>query len=248
MLILVTTVLSVVIAEIIMLPQTPLHLVALLLLGTILNMPLQAKAEAGQANLSGEISYEESKPVKSSYSDTQDEAISYFEQLQVHMDKLTSGQISGNVPDLNDSLLNYLTAVYLYCAVNFGECPMVLDALLEVDVINSRLSRQVQCPMMTKFWKFWVRNDMENRHKYMVKTGFLKVTSDFNQKKRAAYLKCADTVQSEISSNLSDAAFFAGRYHKDAAKNLVATKVTKLLKDVRQKVPNVFVAVGAQAG
>jgi hypothetical protein len=201
-----------------------------------------------RGNLTGEISYEESKPVKNTYSSIQDATITYFEQFQAHITRLADGQSSGSIPELDEGMINYLTAVYLHCAVNFGECPMVLDAILEIDVVNSRQTREVRCPMMTKFWKYWVRNDMENRHKYMVKTGYLKVTSDFNQNKRTAYLKCQDTVQSEINSKEADSEFFKKRYHRDAPKNLVAIKLVTLLKDIRSKIPNIFVAVGAQSG
>ena len=206
----------------------------------------QTKSAAGP-NLSGEISYEESTPVKNQYVQVQDETISYFENLQEHMQRQMRAEGSGNVPALSDAQLNFLGAAYLYCAINFGECPLLLDAVLEVDVINSRLNAQASCPLMTKFWKFWVRNDFENRHKYSVKTGFLKTTSDFNQNKRIAYLKCQGTVESEIAASKSNQAFFSARYHQDAPKNLVATKAIKFLKDLKAKVPNVFVAVGARA-
>lgn len=212
---------------------------------TILSCPQLALAE--NKSLMGEIAFEDSAPQKNSYATTQDKTLDYFKQLASHVEHLAEGQASGQLPTLEEAGLNYLTGVYLYCAVNFGECSMLLDAILEIDLINSKLNAKAECPNMTKFWKFWVRNDMESRHKYMVKTGFLKVTSDFNQHKRPSYIKCQGKIQQQIDTKVNQSEFFKSRYSSDSPYNLVAVKAVKLLEDVKRRIPNIFVAVGAQS-
>lgn len=218
------------------------------------SLPVSAAAEdtapAPQTDkraLIGEVTFEDSSPVRNTYAETQDSVIEHFKKLSELTPQLAQGA-TGEVPPLSDNAIAYLNAVYLYCAVNYGECPLVLDAVLEGDIINSKISRQVQCPSMTRFWKSWVRTDMEARHKYMVKTAFLKQTSDFNQNKRVAYIKCQDTVSKQIAGNETDAAFFKERYRADSAHALTAAKMAKLLEDLKIKVPNIFGAVGTSFG
>lgn len=194
--------------------------------------------------LIGEINIEESGPVRTTYAETQDSAIQYFKNLSEVIATLSQGAVGASVPAADDNMLTYLTAAYLYCAVNFGECPIILDAILESDVINSRVSKVAQCPNMTRFWKLWVKNDMEARHKYMVRTGHLKTTSDFNQNKRPSYIKCQQTVAKAIQSGKSDELYFKERYTPDSAHTLVAARAARLLEDLKVKVPNVFSAVG----
>ncbi|MBX7143888.1 MAG: hypothetical protein K1X79_05505 [Oligoflexia bacterium] len=197
-------------------------------------------------SITGEINIEDVGPRKDSFSATQDKAIDYFDSLQETIDSVAHGQSVESIGELSDGMLSYLNAAYLYCSVNLGKCPMILDAILEIDLINSRSKRVAACPNMTRFWKGWVQGDMENRHKYMVKTGFLKVTSEFNSKERPRYLKCQDTIAEVIGDNRSDASFYAERYGSESSYNLAAAKVAKLLRDIKKEVPNVFVAVGAR--
>lgn len=196
-------------------------------------------------SLIGEITFEDSAPAQNTYAQTQDAAIDYFHKLSDLTSQLAQGATSGSVPPPSDNMLSYLNAAYLYCAVNYGECPLILDAILEGDIVNSRMSKDAQCPTMTRFWKSWVRGDMEARHKYLVKTAFLKVTSDFNQQKRPAYIKCKETVATQISAKEPDNVYFKARYGADSAHTLVAAKTAKLLEELKVKVPNVFGAVGS---
>ncbi|MBN8548248.1 MAG: hypothetical protein J0M12_02910 [Deltaproteobacteria bacterium] len=198
--------------------------------------------------LIGGIHYEDSSPARNTYAETQDAAIDYFHKLAEVTSQLGQGATTGAVPAPRDNVIAYLNAAYLYCALNYGECPLVLNGILEADIINSRLAHQAQCPIMTSFWKAWVRSDMEARQKYQVKTGFLKVTADFNQQKRPAYIKCQETVQNEIAPKESDAIFFKSRYSADSSHALTAAKTAKLLEGIKVKVPNVFAAVGSGFG
>lgn len=204
----------------------------------------QGGSGGNSPSLMGEINIEDSSPQRDAYSDIQRGAIDYFKKLAATTAQLGQGAVSASVPALDDNTLTYLNAMYLYCAVNYGECPLVLDGILETDVINSRVAKKAECPNMTRFWKLWVKSDMEARHKYMVRTGYLKVTSDFNEQKRPAYLKCQETVSKSISGDDSNEDFFKERYRADSAHALVAARTAKLLEEISEKVPNVFAAVG----
>ena len=207
--------------------------------------PPAATTTGNDRSLIGGIHYEDSAPAQNTYAQTQEAAIDYFHKLADLTSQLAQGATTGAVPAPTDNMLSYLNAVYLYCAVNYGECPLVLNAILEADVINSRLAKEAQCPIMTKFWKSWVRSDMEARQKYLVKTSFLKVSSEFNQNKRPAYIKCQETVAKEISAKEPDAMYFKSRYSADSAHTLVAAKTAKLLEEIKAKIPNVFGAIGS---
>lgn len=209
-------------------------------------LALPALSEQGDNSLSGEIEIEDVGNKKDSYSAVQEKAIQYFDSLQETIESVSQGQSVAAISDLSDSVISYMNAAYLYCSVNLGKCPMILDAIMEVDLINSRSKRVASCGNMTRFWKTWVQSDMENRHKYMVKTGYLKVTSEFNAKERPRYLKCQDTIAEFVNDPRSDAKFYDERYGSDSALNLAGAKVAKLLRDIKRDVPNVFVAVGAR--
>ncbi len=199
-------------------------------------------------SLIGEINIDQSSTTKDSYPLTQDRAIEYIKNLNDVIATLSHGAQGASIPTPTDNILSYLNAAYLYCAVNIGECPVILDAVLETDIINSRVSKIAQCPNMTRFWKLWVKSDMEARHKYLVKTGYLKTTSDFNQNKRPAYIKCQQTVASETAGSGSDEAYFKARYTPDSAHTLVAARTLKLIEEMKVKIPNLFAALGTSFG
>jgi hypothetical protein len=210
----------------------------------------QEEEEATSAGKSqtGEINIDLSSPAKrkDSYGEYQDEAISFFKQLAATTSKLSSGG-SASVSPPSDEAMSYLTAVYLYCAVNSGTCPLVLDAILEADIVNSRSAGKASCPNMKRFWNTWVKNGFEDRHKFMVKTSHINLYSQFNSQTRPKYLKCDETVASVLSGIASSETFFRDRYRAGSPQEKLALKMTALLEQIKQKVPNLFIAMGAQS-
>lgn len=189
-----------------------------------------------------ELDLEEKK--KNPYREAQDAAISYFENLSTQMSQLSAGS-SLRAAEISDDVLHHLSGVYLYCAVNSGTCPVVLDAVLEVDVINSRIDGKSACPNMKRFWKRWVKNGLEERHKYMVKTSFINEHTRFNSSERPKYLKCEETVQAVIQGVPSNQTFFRDRYRSGSPQSTLSSRMVELLTKVKEKVPNVFIAMGA---
>lgn len=204
-------------------------------------------SDSSDRGQTGEINLDLSSEVrKDSYSASQDEAIAFFRQLGTTTAKLASGGTATIAPPSDDAI-HYLTAVYLYCAGNNGVCPLVLEAILEADIVNSRSSGKPACPTMKRFWSAWVQNGFEERHKFMVKTSHINAYSQFNTQTRPRFLKCEETITQTISGISSPDAFFRDRYRSGSPQEKLAAKMTALLEQLKQKVPNLFAALGAQS-
>jgi hypothetical protein len=179
-----------------------------------------------------------------SYTKIQDETIGAFSKLRDVPQALASSG-SASLPQFSDDMLSYLSAVYLYCAINNGTCPLVLNALLEVDLIRSKLSGQVSCPTMKRFWNAWVASDMEERHKFQVRTSHINAYTQFNTQTRPRYLRCEATIQEEISGNTPATRFFSVRYRSGSASAGYFRQMESLLTQLKERVPNVFAATGS---
>lgn len=193
----------------------------------------------------GEVQLEEYSGRKDPYPAAQDETIASFRRLESAIESGAKGSPTRLEP-LSDDSENYLSGAYLYCAVNTGTCSVLLEAILEFDVINSRLDGKASCPNMKRFWNFWVKNGLEERHKYLVRTSFINDTTKFNSQERPKFLKCETTVQQIVQGIPSNEAFFKDRYRSGSPQATLGTRAAALLEQLKQKVPNVFVATGAQ--
>ena len=224
------------------------RLLSLLLVVTTLTSPLPCLSQqaGNRPELSGEIQIDTAEEAdKSSYPVVQKNVIQFFRHMDAQVAQLgTSG--TAHVPVLAEAEYQYLTAVYLYCAVQQGVCQQVLDTLLEVDVIKSRLSKSPDCQTLTTFWRLWLKNDMERRQQYLVKTAFLNETEKFRINERNGYINCKPTVTKEISSTLSDRDFFADRYQAQSVKSGLFKRTALLLDGIKNKVPNLYQALGIQ--
>lgn len=187
----------------------------------------------------GEINLEDTATIRRDpYTVEQDAAIAFFDDFARKVDTL-KGKGAAPLEPLSDAALNHLTRVYLYCTVRSGTCPFVLDAILEVDIVNAKNGSASICPTMERFWKTWVKNDMEKRQNFLVRTANLTATSDFSRNQRPRYLKCRETVQIEIGSSSPSGEFFAARYAGAGGPNEQVKKVATLLTELKTKVPNI---------
>lgn len=186
----------------------------------------------------GEIVMEQDHKLSGTYEMQQLKGLEFLKAVQ-----LTAASGAANsLPAPDDSILSYLNVAYLYCSITEGTCPAIIDAVLEADIINSRRAGAVaSCPIMTNFWKIYIKSDMEQRHNHLVKTGFLTVTDDFKKKRRPAYIKCKDTVAQIISSP-----DWAQRYKSGSQTMTSITKAVRIVEELQAKVPNLFTALGAR--
>jgi len=187
---------------------------------------------------SGEITMEQDHKITDSYESQQDKSIEFLKKIQ----SIAAAGGSGSVAMPEESILSYLNVAYLYCSVTQGTCPQILDSVLEADVINARSKGAAAgCPIMTSFWKLYIRNDMEQRHNHFVKTGFLSLTDDFKRKERPTYIKCKDTITSILADPEK-----ATRYKNNSATVTSLHKAVRMAEELKVKVPNLFISLGAR--
>lgn len=187
----------------------------------------------------GEINLEDMETIRRDpYSVAQDAAINFFNDFATKVGTLKNkGAVT--LETLPDVALSHLANVYLYCTVRSGTCPFVLDAILESDIVNAKNGSPSICPNMERFWKVWLKNDMEKRQNFMVRTANLSATSEFTRNERPRYLKCRETVQIEIGKESSSAEFFATRYGGASGPDAAVKKLAALLTELKTKVPNI---------
>lgn len=201
----------------------------------------------GAPSQAGETSIDLNVEKIDKYSDAQKEAIGAMETLLSNVKGSSTGTIS-RVKDLSDDAINYLTGTYLYCISNKGVCAEMLEAILEMDIINSKLSNAADCPNMVRFWRKWLSNDFEERAKLSMKTGYLTQVQDFTLKVRPAFVQCKPTVEKAISQGPTVADFLKARYGGESSRPVASIDTTvKTLSAIKSTVSNVFVAMGAQS-
>jgi hypothetical protein len=211
---------------------------------------LYAAPPQGESRVSGEITIEDTAQVKRNpYQAGQDAAIDYFNNADRVIATLARGE-SAAPGSLPDGAINHLLGVYLYCTVRAGACPFILDAVLEIDIIDSRIAGTAACPTMERFWRAWIRDDMEKRLKYLVRTANLDVTAQFARVERPRYLKCRETVATEIG--VTEGAplgpvgtYFTRRYSDMKGPRAKISKLAKLLVELKAKIPDTIAAAEA---
>ncbi|MDC0359032.1 hypothetical protein OAO01_09470 [Oligoflexia bacterium] len=203
----------------------------------------QKERDGGSSSrdLVGSIDLQTTDIKKTSYSDIQNNTISYFKDIE---NKLTAPQSIGRQKDLNGRMMKYLAAAYLYCTLKSGACPLVLDGVLEVDLINSKLNNKAACPNMKQFWKAWIGNDMERRLEYRLNIGFLAKTQSFKKHDRPKYLRCEDTLAKLTSGTIPNSEFFSRRYASDSPHTNTIKQLRIFLDTIKKRVPNLFAATG----
>ena len=204
------------------------------------NAKAQTPAASKDKNtvISGGFELETASKQKDPTTVNMEATIAFLENLKNKVTALEAGNIS-KVDNATEGTLTYLSAAYVLCSVDKGACPMYLDSILEADVINSRISKKVDCPNMRGFWKSYLANDMENRHQHLSKVGFLSITSEFNAKERPKYLRCKETVKLAVEGTTSDADFFRSRY-SDKLKIAAISNALEAVKNYQAKKINVF--------
>jgi hypothetical protein len=193
----------------------------------------------------GAISIEQEEAKRDPYKVVEEGAINYFSDVSGRVKQLAKGEGISAIALPSDEILRHMTGVYLYCSVKTGACPLVLEAMLEVDVINARINKNGSCPLLTKFWKQWVGSGMEQRQDYLVETGLLETIEKFKSDSRPKYIRCQETIKQETSGTSDQALYFKDRYRAGSRPGIVAEKTLEFLKKLQEKKINVFVATGA---
>ncbi|WKZ57949.1 MAG: hypothetical protein QY326_04590 [Bdellovibrionota bacterium] len=187
----------------------------------------------------GEIAIEDIKTQKSAYQTHQESVIALFTAVRDSLHNPLSVQ---NLALSKDGLV-YLNAVYLHCSVQKGTCPLILEALLNLDILHAAKHGTFECPNLTLFWRNWLENDMEERQKYLVRTAHLQTSAAFNQTERPRYIKCKDTVQSILTPAPQASSIATARFAEGSEGRNTINRTLELLTTYQSKVPNVFALI-----
>jgi len=213
------------------------------LLSLLLLAPLPGTA---QPELAGELNLEDvAGEPKNPYAQNQGEAIRFMESLNSLADTLATTGSGGTAGAIDENTMIHLTNVFLYCSLKRGTCPMVLEAILESDVINSLDAKKGACPNMARFWKVWVRGDMEKRQKYLMPTAYMGGANEFSTRERPRFIRCRETVDGILADAGDPVQFRKERYAKGAPAREAIRKTAQLLNEIKLKVPNVPQAIEA---
>lgn len=218
-------------------PFSPVIL-AVALLFAVPQISLSAPPEGASA-LSGTLDMKVGEDGKDPYKTGQTNAINFLAALEAKISELKGGNISP-VERPKDSAINHLTGVYLYCTITKAVCPEILDALLETDLINSRISKKAECPTLLTFWRDWQANDLEARQKFLVRIGNLGTTGDFTKNMRPKYIKCQDTIREATAGAGSDAEYFRNRYGSASSPEASIKKAADYVKTIAEHSSNIF--------
>jgi len=220
----------------------------LLLLPTLtLVMPLQLFGQGEETRRPGQVrDVELSQPEQRlTYRVVQDNTIEKFAAIEKLVIALKDGSTEP-VPTFTDHEIDYLTAIYLFCTLQNGTCPLVLDALLEADLIHAVQNNVNECPNLTQFWRHWVRGEMERRFEYDLKVGHFNAAEQFKREQRPKYIRCADTITELREENGSAQEFFRKRYSVSAKPLENISRTRALLEQAKERIPNIFGRVGVR--
>ncbi len=201
--------------------------------------------DRSRPELSGEFELESDNASEDPYTAGQRRSLEYFEALSSATKSLPE---SGNaeLKSLDDNAILYMNAVYLYCTTQKGTCKMVLDALLEGEIMSSKLKGSAECPTLTKFWKSWIKNEMERREEFMISTGLMRTVQDFTRDVRPRYIRCQAAVENEIGTGTDKLQYFKARYAAESSQAKAVNDTAELLRLIKEKMPNLYGTIGLQ--
>lgn len=192
-----------------------------------------------QPNLAGSVNIEEFDVEESLQTKARRGASDLFENLY---QALQTGKTPTS-PVVNEEVAHYLSAVYLQCTSKRGVCTEFLDAILETDVVVSKLSGKTQCNNLKRMWTSWVSLDMEKRLSLMTQMGLMAKVAEFNSNARRRYIQCEQAVTELLPKGpLSE------RY---SAKSEGLQRIElgmKYINEVNNRFPNLFGSLGIEAG
>ncbi|MCB0332691.1 MAG: hypothetical protein KDD55_04280 [Bdellovibrionales bacterium] len=222
----------------------PLHLFLLTL--SLLSFLQSSFAEAPEGVQSGEIELElgEEKSINS-YHAVQNRTITKISNLEKSMLNLATGS-KNKIDPFDDWELNYLATVYLYCTMQTGVCPRILQTIFEIDFINSVIDQKSSCPNLTRFWKKWIEGDMERRLEYKIEVGQFAKRQAFNKNARPKFVKCRNTIDLVRKKYPEGASPFKARYEEGSSQIRAVQKTLAMLEVVRKKIPNIFYKTGVK--
>jgi hypothetical protein len=144
-------------------------------------------------------------------------------------------------PSLREAELLHLTGVYYVCSLKRGTCPVILNAILELDFLENvkTESKAGKCNRMKGFWSQWIKNQFEKRQGYELDTGRIKLKQEFDRLERPKYLKCSQTLSERLEINKSSYPVYLKQLSQN--RDMPLKSLLLILQETKKTIPNVFV-------
>lgn len=193
--------------------------------------------EAKKHALTGEVAYSDPNvEARNHQLDAQDNLEAWSAQL---LAAVQSGG-EGTVAQLDPPTASYLSVLYLYCTVKQGPCPFILETVLDSDIIAARSEKASTCPSMTRFFKGYLSNGLDERAKFLYSLTQGLEMATFNTESRPRFIECKETV----AAILEDKEVVAQRFGATGTSRASVEAFISLLKDVKSQKTDLYAALG----
>jgi hypothetical protein len=205
------------------------------------NGAVTPEKEAGKAALTGAVAYSDPNvQARNHQLDAQDRLEAWSGQLLAAI----KGGGEGTVAELDSPTADYLSVLYLYCTVKQGPCPFILETVLDSDIIAARSDKATKCASMTRFFKGYLSNALDERAKFLYPLTQGLEMATFNTQSRPRFIECRETVTAILEDHEVVAQRFGER--GTALGTLEAFKT--LVQDVKSHKIDIYVATGLTKG
>ena len=211
---------------------------------------VDARAEHGAATtqndakkhaMSGEVAYSDPDvEARNHQLDAQDKLEAWSAQLFTAI----KGGGEGKVTALDSPTASYLSVLYLYCTVKQGPCPFILETVLDSDIIAARSEKATSCISMTRFFKGYLSNALDDRAKFLYSLTQGLEMATFNTESRPRFIQCKETV----AAILEDKEVMAQRFGEKGTAVATIEAFNSLLKDVKSQKTDIYTATGLTKG
>lgn len=196
--------------------------------------------ESRKGVITGQVAYSDPNAKGRNHQlEAQDNLESWSNQLQ----GVIKNGGDGSVEELDSTTISYLSVLYFFCTVKQGPCPFVLETILDAELIRSKKDNAVSCGTMTRFFKSFLADGLDERGKFLYSlTRGLEIAA-FNTESRPRFLECKETVK----AILDDKEIVGQRFGEKGESMASIAKFKELLKEVKDTKTDIYVAVGMGA-
>lgn len=191
--------------------------------------------------LSGEVAYSDPNvQARNHQLDAQDTLEAWSAQVLAAI----KGGGEGKVTELDSSTASYLSVLYMYCTVKQGPCPFILETVLDSDIIAARSDKARTCTSMTRFFRGYLSNALDDRAKFLYSLTQGLEMATFNTESRPRFIECKETV----AAILEDKEVVAQRFGEKGTAVVTIEAFNSLLKDVKTQKTDIYAATGITKG
>ena len=218
--------------------------IAAVVIATALCVDAWAEDDAGSHQkdakkhaLTGDVAYSDPNvQARNHQLDAQDKLEAWSAQVLAAI----RGGGEGKVTELDAPTASYLSVLYLYCTVKKGPCPFILETLLDSDIITARSEKTTTCTSMTRFFKGYLSNALDDRAKFLYSVTQGLEMANFNTQSRPRFIECRETVAAIVE----DKEAVAQRFGEKGTSVATVEAFNSLLKDVKSEKTDIYVATG----